>query len=131
MACAYLSGGIYGLILDPYLHNIKLLRTFIVNGPHSVFHIVIGSLAVLAIARNRDFTYARLMTFVFAVLSVMGYLQQPVLGLLYLGGADIFLHGFTAILGDVVARMEEKETTEKEIEVLEEEVAEITAEVEA
>jgi hypothetical protein len=41
------------------------------------------------------------MAVLFAVLAVAGFLPQPLLGLVPLGGTDILLHAATALLGAV------------------------------
>lgn len=108
---AYLLAGLVGLVEQPRvtLTNVSILTRFEggfeVNTLHDLVHIVIGLLGFYALWRGKELLYARGMSLVFAVLSVAGFLPQPVFHALMLGGSDLFLHGITAILGDATARM--------------------------
>jgi hypothetical protein len=74
------------------------LAVFPVNVLHNVVHLLVGLAGLGAFFTGQTITYARGMAILFAILTVAGFLPQPLLGLVPLGGADILLHAATALL---------------------------------
>jgi hypothetical protein len=125
MGVVYTGLGISGFFRASGLRNRFFWGTnFWINGPHDVYHLAIGLLGLAAYRFGREFQYARLMSWLFSLLSVAGFLSQPLFGLLSLNGGDIFLHGVTALVGDAVCRIEVDEAEYEEIETLRAEVEE-------
>jgi hypothetical protein len=94
----YTLVGIVGFLVAPGLATGNLV-IFPVNGPHNVVHVLVGVIGIVAFASGRTVEYARMMAVLFAILTVAGFLPQPLLGLVPLGGSDILLHAATALLG--------------------------------
>jgi hypothetical protein len=94
----YTLVGILGLFVAPTL-DVHNLIIFPVNVLHNVVHLLVGILGIAAFMTNRTVEYARGVGIVFVVLTIAGFLPQPLLGLVPLGGADIALHALTALLG--------------------------------
>jgi hypothetical protein len=94
----YTLVGVVGFLVAPGLATGNLV-VFPVNGPHNVVHLLVGVIGIAAFVTNRSVEYARGMAVLFAVLAVAGFLPQPLLGLVPLGGTDILLHAATALLG--------------------------------
>jgi Domain of unknown function (DUF4383) len=93
----YTLVGLIGLLVAPTLATVTLV-IFPVNLLHNLVHILVGVLGIGAFLGNRTVEYARVMAVLFAVLTVAGFLPQPFLGLVPLGGLDILLHAATAVL---------------------------------
>ena len=96
----YTLVGVVGFLVAPGLATGTLI-VFPVNGPHNVVHLLVGVVGIIAFASGQSVQYARGMAVLFAVLAVAGILPQQLLGLVPLGGADIFLHAATALLGAI------------------------------
>src|SRR5262245_54780540 len=96
----YTIVGLIGFAFSTTLATANLL-VFPVNVLHNVVHLAVGLLGVGAFLTGRTVPYARAMAVLFAVLTLAGFLPQPLLGLVPLGGADIVLHALTAILAGV------------------------------
>ena len=96
----YTIVGLIGFAVSTSLATATLI-IFPVNVLHNVVHLLVGLLGVGAFLTGRTVLYARVMAVVFAVFTISGFLPQPLLGLVPLGGADIFLHAATAILAAV------------------------------
>jgi hypothetical protein len=94
---------IVGLIGFAFASTLTIATLFIfqVNVVHNAVHLLVGLLGVAAFLTARSVLYARVMAVLFAVLTVAGFLPQPLLGLVPLGGADVVLHALTAILAGV------------------------------
>jgi hypothetical protein len=90
--------GVVGFLVAPGLATGTLV-VFPVNGPHNLVHLLVGVVGVIAFATNHSVQYARAMAVLFAILAVAGFLPQPLVGLVPLGGTDIVLHAATALLG--------------------------------
>ena len=93
----YTAVGLIGFAVSTTLATADLL-VFPVNVVHNLVHLLIGLLGIAAFATGRQIAYCRGMAVAFTVLTVAGFLPQPLLGLVPLGGADIPLHAATAIL---------------------------------
>jgi len=93
----YTLVGLVGLLVAPTLATATLI-VFPVNLLHNVVHILVGVLGIAAVVSNRTIEYARAVAIVFAVLTIAGFLPQPPLGLVPLGGLDIGLNAATAVL---------------------------------
>jgi hypothetical protein len=93
----YTLVGLVGLLVAPTLATATLI-VFPVNLLHNAVHILVGLVGIAAFVSGRTVEYARGMAIVFLVLVVAGFLPQPLLGLVPLGGLDIGLHAATAIL---------------------------------
>jgi Domain of unknown function (DUF4383) len=93
----YTLVGLLGLTVSTTLATANLI-VFPVNLLHNVVHVVVGLLGLGAYFSGQTVTYARGMAILFAILTVAGFLPQPLLGLVPLGGADIGLHAATALL---------------------------------
>jgi hypothetical protein len=94
----YTLVGVVGFLVAPGRATGTLV-VFPVNGPHNLVHLLVGVIGVIAFATNRSVQYARAMAVLFAILAVAGFLPQPLVGLVPLGGTDIVLHAATALLG--------------------------------
>ncbi len=89
--------GILGFFVSTTLATANLI-VFPVNVLHNVAHLVlIGIPGLVAYFTGRSVGYARVMTVLFAVLVVAGFLPQPFLGIIPLGGWDIALHALSGI----------------------------------
>jgi uncharacterized protein DUF4383 len=93
----YTLVGLIGFAVAPGL-PVGTLVVFPVNGVHNAVHLLFGLAGIAAVLTGRSVFYARGAAILFAVLTVAGFLPQPLLGLVPLGGADIALHAATAIL---------------------------------
>lgn len=93
----YTIVGLIGFTVSTTLATATLIL-FPVNVLHNIVHLLVGLLGIAAFMTGRTVEYARGVAIVFAVLVVAGFLPQPFLGLVPLGGADIALHALTAIL---------------------------------
>ena len=93
----YTLVGVVGLLVAPTLATATLI-VFPVNVLHNAVHLLVGVLGIAAVVSNRTVEYARAMAIVFAVLTLAGFLPQPLLGLVPIGGLDIVLHAATAVL---------------------------------
>ena len=93
----YTLVGVVGLLVATTLATATLI-VFPVNVLHNAVHLLVGVLGIAAVVSNRTVEYARAMAVAFAVLTLAGFLPQPLLGLVPIGGLDIVLHAATAIL---------------------------------
>src|SRR5262249_4783967 len=96
----YTIVGLIGFAVSSTLMTANLI-IFPVNVLHNVVHLLVGLLGIAAFLTARAGLYARGMAVLFAILPVAGFLPQPLLGLVPLGGADVVLHALTAILAGV------------------------------
>jgi hypothetical protein len=96
----YTIVGLIGFTVSTTLATANLI-IFPVNVVHNAVHLAVGLLGIAAFLTARSVLYARVMAVVFAVLVLAGFLPQPLLGLVPLGGLDIVLHALTAILAGV------------------------------
>lgn len=94
----YTLVGIVGFAVAPTLQTHDLV-IFPVNALHNAVHLAVGLVGLAAFFAGRETQYGRGMAVLFAILAVAGFLPQPLLGLVPLGGWDIALHAATAILG--------------------------------
>ncbi len=94
----YTLVGIIGLVVAPTMATATLI-IFPVNVLHNLVHLLVGVIGLAAYFTGREVLYGRGMAIVFAVLVAAGFLPQPLLGLVPLGGWDIALHAATAVLG--------------------------------
>lgn len=62
---------------------------FPVNLLHNAVHLLVGLLGLGAYFTGQTVTYTRGMTILFGILTIAGFLPQPLLGLVPLGGVDI------------------------------------------
>lgn len=93
----YTLVGILGFFVSTTLATANLI-VFPVNVLHNVAHLlVIGIPGLVAYFMGWSVAYARAMTVLFAVLVVAGFLPQPFLGIIPLGGWDIALHALSGI----------------------------------
>lgn len=123
-ALIYLLSGIISIIEAGFTFaEHKVVRWFdgglTINSVHESLHVVIGLWGLYAFWTRRDLIFCRGMAFIFGLLSVAGFLSQPAFGVIWLADTDLFLHGFTAILGETAARL----TTSEEIARIETEVS--------
>jgi len=93
----YTLVGVVGLLVAPTLATATLI-VFPVNLLHNLVHLLVGVLGIAALVSNRTVEYARAVAIVFTVITIAGFLPQPLLGLVPLGGLDIALHAATALL---------------------------------
>ncbi len=78
-----------------------LFGLFPINLLHTLVHLIVGIWGVLAYSRyGAARTFARVMTIVFAILTIMGLIPglDTVFGLVSLYGWDVLLHGLTAVI---------------------------------
>ena len=96
----YTLVGLAGFAVAPTqeIHNLIL---FPVNLTHNLVHLAFGLAGLAAYFTGRQIAYARGAAVLFIVLAAAGFLPQPLLGLVPLGGADIVLHFLTAVLAAV------------------------------
>lgn len=88
----YTLVGILGFFVSTTLATATLI-IFPVNVVHNIAHLVlIGLTGLAAYFLGRTVEYSRAMTVLFAILVVAGFLPQPFLGIIPLGGWDIALH---------------------------------------
>lgn len=93
----YTLVGAVGFAFAPTL-AIGTLLVFQINALHNVVHLLFGLAGLAAYWTGRSLVYARVAAVLFAVLALAGFLPQPLLGLVPLGGWDIGLHAATAVL---------------------------------
>jgi Domain of unknown function (DUF4383) len=93
----YTLVGLVGLAVAPTLASATLI-VFPVNVLHNAVHVLVGVAGIAAFLSSRTVEYARVVAVLFAVLTLAGFLPQPLLGLVPLGGPDIALHAATALL---------------------------------
>jgi hypothetical protein len=93
----YTLVGAIGFLVAPDLATGTLV-VFPVNVLHNLAHLLVGVLGIAAFMSARTVEYARFMAVLFAILTIGGFLPQPLLGLIPLGGPDILLHAATAAL---------------------------------
>ncbi|MDQ6773646.1 MAG: DUF4383 domain-containing protein [Candidatus Dormibacteraeota bacterium] len=96
----YTLVGLIGFTVSTTLATGTLI-IFPVNVLHNVVHLAVGLLGIAAVLTGRSVLYARGAAVLFAILVVAGFLPQPFLGLVPLGGYDIPLHIVTAALAAV------------------------------
>ena len=96
----YTLVGLIGFAVAPTMQTHDLI-IFPVNALHNAVHLAVGLVGLAAYFTARDVVYGRGMAVLFAILTVAGFLPQPLLGLVPLGGWDIALHAATALLGAV------------------------------
>ena len=93
----YTLVGLLGFTVSTTLATANLI-VFPVNALHNAVHLLVGLLGLGAYFTGQTVTYARGMAILFGILTIAGFLPQPLLGLVPLGGADIPLHAATALL---------------------------------
>jgi hypothetical protein len=93
----YTLVGLIGFTVATTLTTAYLI-VFPVNVVHNIVHLLIGLIGIGAFFSGQAVAYCRGMAVLFAILTVAGFLPQPLLGIVPLGGADIPLHAATAIL---------------------------------
>lgn len=96
----YTAVGLIGFAVSSSL-AVGTLVIFPVNIVHNLIHLVVGLAGIAAFLTGRQVAYCRAMAVVFAVVAVAGFLPQPLLGLVPIGGFDIPLHAATAVLAAV------------------------------
>jgi hypothetical protein len=76
-----------------------LLGIFPVNGLHNVVHLLFG---VWGLVAARSFggavTYGKLGGIIYIVLAALGFVTPNLLGLIPIGGANVWLHAFLGIV---------------------------------
>jgi hypothetical protein len=96
----YLLVGLVGFAVAPGMEPRPLL-IFDINLAHNLVHLVLGVAGLGAYfggaAASRF--YAQAVGVVLLVVALAGLLPQPLLGVLPIGGADIFLHALTGAIG--------------------------------
>jgi hypothetical protein len=98
----YTLVGLLGFAVAPTQTPHDLI-IFPVNLLHNLVHLAVGLAGIAAFLTARSLIYARGMAVLFAILALAGFLPQPLLGLVPLGGTDIVLHALTAILAAAAA----------------------------
>ena len=97
----FLLLGIIGLYYARTMEMGMLLGVFPVNLAHNIVHILFGIWGIMA---ARSFAGAKVYTqiggVVYLLLAVLGYFMPSLLGMVPIGGNDIWLH---AVLGLVLA----------------------------
>jgi hypothetical protein len=93
----YTLVGLIGFTVSSSL-EIHTLIVFPVNLVHNIVHLAVGLIGIGAFFTGQAVAYCRGMAVVFAILTLAGFLPQPLLGIVPIGGADIPLHAATAIL---------------------------------
>ena len=96
----YTLVGLLGFTVTTTLATANLIA-FPVNLLHNLVHLLVGLIGLAAYFTGQTVAYARGMAILFGILTVAGFLPQPLLGLVPLGGADIALHAATALLAAV------------------------------
>jgi hypothetical protein len=96
----YLLVGLVGLAIAPGMESRPLL-IFDINLAHNLVHLAlgIGGLAAFAAGAGASRFYAQAVGVVLLVVALAGFLPQPLLGILPIGGADILLHALTGAIG--------------------------------
>jgi hypothetical protein len=98
----YTLVGLLGFAVSTTLMTANLI-VFPVNLLHNLVHLLVGVVGLGAYFTGQTAVYTRGMAILFAILTVAGFLPQPLLGLVPLGGADIPLHAATALLAAAAA----------------------------
>jgi hypothetical protein len=93
----YTLVGLIGFTVSTTLATATLI-VFPVNVVHNIVHLLIGLIGVGAFFGGQAVAYCRGMAVLFAILTLAGFLPQPLLGIVPIGGTDIPLHAATAIL---------------------------------
>jgi Domain of unknown function (DUF4383) len=93
----YTLVGLIGFTVSTSL-EVHTLVVFPVNIVHNFVHLLVGLIGIGAFFTGQAVAYCRGMAVVFAILTLAGFLPQPLLGIVPIGGADIPLHAATAIL---------------------------------
>ena len=93
----YTLVGLIGFTVSTTLATATLI-VFPVNVVHNIVHLLIGLIGIGAFFGGQVVAYCRGMAVLFAILALAGFLPQPLLGLVPLGGLDIVLHAATALL---------------------------------
>lgn len=96
----YTAVGLVGMAVSSSL-AVGTLLIFQVNLVHNLIHLVVGLAGIAAFASGRQVLYCRVMAVVFALVAVAGFLPQPLLGVVPIGGFDILLHAATAVLAGI------------------------------
>ena len=96
----YTLVGILGFFVAPTLATHTLIL-FPVNVLHNIVHLADGLLGIGAFLTMRAVLFGRFNAILFAILTIAGFLPQPLIGLVPLGGWDIPLHAATAILAAI------------------------------
>jgi len=96
----YLLVGLVGLAIAPGMTPQPLL-VFDINLAHNLVHLVLGIAGLVAYfgGASPSRLYAQVAGAALLVVALAGFLPQPLLGILPIGGADIFLHALTGALG--------------------------------
>jgi hypothetical protein len=92
--------GLVGFLVAPGVETHQLV-IFDINLPHDVVHLALGlgGLAAYFGGGTASRLYAQVVGVVLLIVAQAGFLPQPLLGLLPVGGADIVLHALTGLLG--------------------------------
>jgi Domain of unknown function (DUF4383) len=108
----YLLVGLVGLAIAPGMEP-RSLVIFDINLAHNLVHIVLGiaGLAAYFGGFGTSRIYAQVVGVVLLVVALAGFLPQPLLGVLPIGGADIILHALTGALGVYSGFMAQDEAT--------------------
>lgn len=100
----YTLVGVLGMFVSTTLATGTLIL-FPVNVVHNIVHLAIGLAGIAAYMTGRSVEYCRGAAVLFLVLVIAGFLPQPLLGIVPLGGADIALHAVSGILAAVAGWM--------------------------
>jgi Domain of unknown function (DUF4383) len=100
LGAVYLLVGVVGFAVAPGLEA-RPLVIFDINLVHNLVHVAlgIGGLAAYFAGLPASRFYAQTVGVVLLVVALAGFLPQPLLGILPIGGADIVLHALTGALG--------------------------------
>ena len=104
----YLLVGLVGFaVTGGSMSTHQLLGIFDLNVVHNIVHIAIGLLGLGAFAAGAaaSRTYAIGLAVVYLVVAAAGFVTQPFLGIIPVGGADIGLHVATALVAIVAVAM--------------------------
>jgi len=89
----------------------NLLGIFPINAVHNVVHLVIGAALLYgATATPRAIAVAKVVGVVYLAVALLGFVAPDTFGLMPIGGADIFLHLFTAAVLLYIGFMYERST---------------------
>ena len=90
----------------------NLLGIFPINAVHNVVHLVIGAALLYgATATPRAIAVAKVVGIVYLAVALLGFVAPDTFGLMPIGGADIFLHLFTAAVLLYIGFMYERSTS--------------------
>jgi hypothetical protein len=100
LGVVYLVVTVAGFLVTGFSQETSKLVVFDLNLVHNLVHLAIGAFGVLAYVGGEGVSrlYSQVLGIVLAVVAFAGLLPQPLLGVVPVGGADIVLHAFTAIL---------------------------------